>query len=290
MTTSISGGGAGRQGVGTQVIYDDGRVRVVSDEALPRATAVALAHKVERFYDWDARQEHWKNPRPLAAPLTVAAVSREQFTAVTGDPTGSVGGFTTGPNLFVVPADSLARRSADDDVVVAHELAHVQDFREAGSRLNRVPIYLQEGKAYLLGDQGAMTGGVEPRNVEDVSRALSRITGEDAQSVMQGFRRAADEGIWGRDGFYGETIGALYVEFLRLHFQGGHADAIPRLADTITAVGQGAGYESAFKQRFGASSKETEQAFVRWVQQTEGRPEARLGGTIYDPQRSRRAA
>lgn len=279
-----------RAGVEVHEVYSDGRVHIVSDTELSQADARALARKVEAFYDWDAQQQHWKDPAPLSAPLTVAALSRSVFSALVGDPTGSVGGFTTGPGLFVMPSDSARRGGPDDDVVVAHELGHVQDFREGGARIKDVPIYLQEGKAYLLGDQAALAKGGHPRNVDDVSRALARVTADDAKKVMTGFRTSRDEATWGRYGFYGETIGALYVEYLRLHFKGGKPDAFSRVADVIAGVGHGEDYAQAFSERFGASPAEAEAGFVKWMRDTDGKPDLRLEDTLYDPASLSRAA
>ncbi len=272
-----------RLGARLHELYADDRVRVVTDADLTSKVGRDLARKVERFYDWDAKQQAWSDPRPLEAPLTVAALSQSTFAALTGDASGSIGGFTTGPTLFVVPEDAARRNGPEDDVVVAHELGHVQDFREAGAGLRQVPIYLQEGKEYLLGDAAAMQGKRFPKNVYDVASALGDITAEDAALVMSDFRESKDEMVWGQYGFYGETIGALYLEFLRLHFKGGKRDALKRVAEVTTRVGRGKPFEVAFGEQFGATPKQSEDAFVKWVKQTEGLPFERLAGTLYDP-------
>ncbi len=220
-------------------IFHDAQVRVFSDAGLTRAQGEALAHRVEAAYTFDKKLQHWDRPAALAKPITVAALSDEKFAQVTGDRSGRVAGITTGPDVFAMPARVATRRNADDDDTIAHELGHVQDLREGGSNISQVPIYLQEGKEYLLGDRYPASHGQATRSRASVANELARISGSDALWVLNRFRTVADEAHAGSRGFLGETVGALYVEFLRTRLKGGKPDAIARVADVISGVGRG---------------------------------------------------
>ncbi len=255
-------------GAAAYEIYEDAQVRVVSDRPVSAAKGKALATRVERAYAWDDRIEKWKSKAPLRPQITVEVLSTPAFQRFTGDRTGGIAGVTTGPNLFVMPARVL---DGADDNTLAHELAHIQDFREAGVRLDAVPIYLQEGKAYVLGDR---YGG----RSEGVVRTLSQLTAHDAKAVLAGFRTARDESGDPRFTYYGEVTGALFVEWLRTR---GKPDAVPRLAQAISDTGQGASFDAAFRKQFGVSLQSAEDGFIRYIAATEGKPRERLKGTIY---------
>jgi hypothetical protein len=193
-----------------------------------------------------------------------------------------VAGVTTGPNLFVVPDTVLGRKSALDDETIAHELGHVQDFRQGGNGLQQVPIYLQEGKEYCLGEKYPLAEHMANPHTQYVGNILGKITAQDAQKVMSSFRTPQDEAGSGNFGFIGETTGALFVEYLRTRLGGkGVPDALPRVANVISQVGSGNSYDAAFKSQFGLAPKEAEQSFVDYIGKTEGNPQARLSGTLF---------
>jgi hypothetical protein len=263
----------------TREVYRDSMVRIVSDEALSKADAKKLAANVEKAWAYDARNLKWDDPRPLQHPLTVAVLSPAAFTRFTGDSTGSIAGVTTGPDLFVVP-DRVARHPGADDLdTIAHELVHVQDFREAGRAADQVPTYLVEGKAYVLGDRYV---GRRTPHLANVAAVLGRLSKKDATVVLANFRHARDEGRSPRFVFYGEVTGALFVEFLRTRLNGhGKADALDRLSNATAQLAQGQSYGAAFKQEFGVTLPEAERQFLDYVGKTEGRPRERLSGTLY---------
>jgi hypothetical protein len=269
--------GAAGSAVGFE-IYEDAQVRVVSDKRVPRAEGRALASRISRAYKWDERKEKWRDPAPLRPQVTVEVLSTAAFNRFTGDSTGSIAGVTTGPNVFVMPERALHDVSSVDENTIAHELAHVQDLREAGRAIEKVPIYLQEGKAYVLGDQYPASLGLHDRHLAEVSRTLGQLTAHDAQTVLDHFRVASDEQRNPQFTYYGEITGALFVEWLRTRKT---RDAVPRLAQAIADTGQGASFESAFHAQFGISVAGAESAFVRFIAATEGDPRERLKGTIY---------
>jgi hypothetical protein len=269
-----------RQGISVNVpVYSDEHVRVLSDERLDPTAGAALARRIEAAYRYDERVQQWKDDRRLDAPLTVAVLSAEAFARFTGDRSGSIGGVTTGPDLFVVPDRVLNGKTAMDEQVIAHELSHIQDFRQGGAAVTKVPIYLQEGKAYLLGETYPRSEHLANPHIQYVGKALGQISGEDAANVMKHFRTGEDEARSGAFGFIGETAGALFIEFMRV--QMGEKHALQKVAEVVSDVGHGSTYEAAFQRQFETTPRKVEAAFVDFVTQTEGDPRERLKGTLF---------
>jgi hypothetical protein len=216
--------------------------------------------------------------------VEVQVLSKKGFDAIFGGDAGGTAGVTLGPDLMAVPDTVATKSTPDDDDTLAHEVVHIQDERIGGDRVDLVPTYLQEGKAYVLGDSYPISlheDGNDPA-LKSVAQQVGHVTAKQAQDVMDHYRDPEAEEDPNRDGFRDETTGALYVEYLRTRLNGtGVSDTIPRLAKVISGVGQGASYEDAFKKQFGVSVKDSEQGFVKYVKDTEGRPANRLEGTLW---------
>src|SRR6185295_7910291 len=137
---------------------------------------------------------------------------------------------------------------------------------------------------YVLGDSYpiALHEDANDPALRGVAQQVGNVTAAKAQDVIDHYRDPEAEEDPSRDGFVDETTGALYVEYLRTRLNGqGVSDTIPRLAKVISDVGKGASYEDAFKKQFGVSVKDSEQGFVKYVKDTEGRPADRLKGTLW---------
>lgn len=269
----------GAAGIGASGMYDafeDAQVRVESDQPVSRAQAKALAARIERAYASDSSLQRWEDHGPLRQQLTVAVLSPQHFADFTGDTTGAIAGVTTGPNTIVVPERVLRGTTLDDEDTLAHELAHVQDFREAGDGIASVPTYLEEGKAYVLGDAYAR----EPRHLADVARTMAALSADDVAYLLKNFRQASAERRPPQFVYAGEVMGALFVEYLATHVK---RDAVVRLCDAVEATGHGQRFTDAFKKSFGLSLPAVEQRFVDFVRETEGEPGRRLAGTLYAP-------
>ena len=256
--------------------FRDAQVRVVSDRPVSRAEAKALAARIERAWNSDTEVQRWDDQRPLQKQLTVAVLSARAFAHFTGDDTGSIAGVTTGKDLFVVPDRVLRGTSADDEDTIAHELSHVQDFREAGDAMDSVPTYLEEGKASVLGD----AFGRDAKHLADTARTMASLSADDVAYLLRNFRHASAERRPPPFVYAGEVTGALFVEYLATHVR---RDAVVRLSDAVEAAGRGTRFTTAFQQAFGLSLTEAEQRFVAFVRDTEGEPNRRLAGTLYGP-------
>ena len=268
-------------------VYKDDFVRVVSDDrSMTKEQGQALAQKIEKAYDYDTKTEAWQNTAPLQGKqLEVEALTKAGFDKVLGGDSTGTAGVTMGPNLMAVPENLAQSTNPDDDDTIAHELNHVQDFREAGKGIDKIPVYEQEGKAYLMGDSYPIALGTAKNDpvLGDIGKYLTKLTGTQARDVMDHYRDGSAESDPSRDGFRDETTGALYVEFLKNHYNGGTKDVIPKLAQVTAEVGLGKSYDAAFKDVMGASSKSSEDAFVKWVSDTEGKPAERMKGTLWEP-------
>jgi hypothetical protein len=268
-------------------IYKDSFVTIKSDDPkMTQAQGKALAATIEDAYKFDTKTEAWQNQAPLnKGSLVVEALTKAGYDKVLGGDSTGVAGVTMGPNLMAVPENLASSTNPDDHDTIAHELNHVQDFREAGKNIDKIPVYEQEGKAYLMGDSYPIALGEDKKDpvLGDIGNFLTKLTSAQARDVMDNYRDGSAEGDSSRNGFRDETTGALYVEFLKLHYNGGSSDAIQKLAQVTSEVGSGKTYDAAFKDQFGTSSKASEDAFVKWVGDTEKDPSARMKGTLWEP-------
>ena len=272
--SGVRAGGGGESAM--YVDYQDTQLRVVSDHPLSSSDARSLAARIERAWAHDTKVQRWDDQRPLQKQLTVAVLSAQAFARFTGDDTGSVAGVTTGKDLLVVPNRVLHGTTPDDEDTIAHELSHVQDFREAGDAMDSVPTYLEEGKASVIGD----AWGRDPRHLADTARTMASLTAEDAAYLLKNFRSASAERRPPQFVYAGEVTGALFVEFLATHV---NRDAVVHLSDAVEAAGKGTRFTTAFAKAFGLSLTEAEQRFVAFIRDTEGEPSRRLAGTLYEP-------
>ena len=268
--------GAGSERSDMYEVFRDEQVSVVSDRPVPRAEAKALAARIEKAWKSDLHQHRWDDPSELRDTLTVAVLSPRAFADFTGDETGAIAGVTTGQDTIVLPARLLRGATPADLNTLAHELSHVQDFREAGDAMDSIPTYLEEGKATVLGD----AYGSEPEHLAQTARTLASLSGDDAAYLLRNFRHASAERRPPPFVYLGEVTGALFVEYLATHVK---RDAVVRLADAVEAAGNGTRFTDAFQVAFGLSLAETERRFVAFIRETEGQPARRLAGTLYAP-------
>ena len=271
----MSGVRAGWSGANAMYMdFQDAQLRVVSDHPLSPSDAKALAARIERAWAHDTTLQRWDDQRPLQKQLTVAVLSAADFARFTGDDTGAVAGVTTGKDLFVVPDRVVHGTTRDDEDTIAHELSHVQDFREAGDAMDSVPTYLEEGKASVIGD----AWGRDPNHLANTARTMASLTAEDAAYLLKNFRSASAESRPPQFVYAGEVTGALFVEFLATHV---NKDAVVHISDAVEAAVKGTRFTTAFAKSFGISLTEAEQRFVAFIRDTEGDPARRLAGTLY---------
>ena len=136
-----------------------------------------------------------------------------------------------------------------------------------------IPLFLKEGKAYVVG----LSYAKDAQRLKQVRDDLAQLTANDARWVVDQFRTDHPAGNPNAS-YWGELGGALFVEFLRAHVK---KDALVRLANAVEACGRGQTFTAAIKKEFGKSLPELENAFVDFVEKTEQAPRERFKGTIF---------
>jgi Hemopexin len=232
----------------------DGFISVLSDTDLGSSEAAQIARRIADAYSFDRQQDRWSNPQPLDSPITV------RIPAV--GPQGLIG-LATAPNRFLIQLDWV--RQPTSAATLAHELTHLQDYRELGR--SSLPHYWMEGRAdsnaFAYRDHLGL--GQNP----DWKRRLARWTSADARGVLEGTVTYAQHGN------ENEEVGTLWFEHLRRRFP----DAHPRSARMITAIAAGQTLEQAYQAAFGESLARGQAEFLAYLDRTQADPDARVAGT-----------
>jgi hypothetical protein len=269
---------------GQIVVYDFGKIEIATDERLTERQARRIARHALAAYE----QDYYESGRGRAgpgAPLTIGVFSDQTFAEFTGDRRGRVFGVQTDRNTIVM-RDDIVRGKPRDLAVLAHEVSHVQDERQAGGeRVYRIPSFLREGKAVVLGNRYVASRGLTNGEVQRTARELGGYTAEQASETFRAYRGDTRAENRSGNGKRHQQIGALYVEFLRTRLGGGHPDALASLSRIAREVGTKGklSFDAAFQKHFGVPPAEAEAAFVQFMSETQGNPAERLRGTIYEP-------
>ncbi len=254
-------------------IYADDQFTVLSDVTVSVAQATALAEAMKRAYQFDIKQNHWADTSALTKPIKVELLSDASFFKLTKAHASDTAGWTLDADTFLMPAADLNALTPDNLDTVAHELNHVQDYRIAGAKRKNIPVYMQEGKAYVLGD---MYGNAA--YLKDVASQVAALTWGQAQASLKDFITDKDENK--PTCAQGELVGAAFVEYLRLNVD---KDAIAKIATIVSDVGAGKSYASSFAAAFGEPLATAQKSFVDFMKANKPDSKARLAGTIWEP-------
>jgi hypothetical protein len=226
--------------------------------------ARSIAARADEAYRFDLQQHAWGTP------------PKGPFTVVISSHVGADDAVTVAPNRIQLSTTALHETPdhlGRTDHNLAHELTHMQFWRAGGDKgYDKFPLFLQEGWAVVVGDRFSSSKG-EPGFSRTHADDSTHITAEAAQQLLNRPSGAAAE-TW-----QGETTGALFVEFLRTRMN--QPDIVQKLAKVGVEVGQGAPFEAAFQRELGVNWKQTTGAFVSYLRETEGKPKARLAGTLW---------
>lgn len=262
-------------------VYRSKDLVISSDEKLTKKQIRRIAAEVRDAYHVDAfEQDAHRTPKK---PIVVGVFSDKTFSQIA--PPESFG-VTLDRNTIAL-SDTIARNGGNggDRAVLAHELSHLQDHRAAGKRYDRVPTYLEEGKAVVLGDVYDRRRGLKNPAIAESAKALGQYTADDARQVFENFAGNEAPELRRGNGARDERIGALFVEFLRTRLSAnghqGRSNAYAALDAAVRRVGKGQGFDQAFKKEFGVSLDDAKNQFLAFMKQTEGDPQARLAGTIW---------
>lgn len=254
-------------------VLDTPRITVLAETPLTANEARTLESRVTRAAAYGDSLQHWDDDAKWKEKINVTLLSDRCMSGLTGVPANEVPGMTTGPDDIFLRRSSLRGASSHDSEVLAHELVHIEDWRMAGRSEPEIPLYLKEGKAYVVG----LSYANEPTRKQEVRRDLTYLSASDARWVMNQFRDSHPSGNPNAS-YVGEITGALFVQWLEAHVQKG---ALTKLGNAVEASGNGQEFESAFKKQFGVSLAKCEADFVSFVARTERDPRARFAGTLF---------
>jgi hypothetical protein len=259
-------------------LCQDGFLQVVSPDAgdMTQDQCRAVTAKTLAAWRFAAGLNGWSSQADMEKhPLTERLISVARMK--TEHP--GVLGFSRGANLFVVSLAVLEDPFANG--TLAHELAHIQAYRAAGSRAapGLAPRYFIEGHGLSIGRSYRDHLGVLTREFDTHKAAqIAKVTAADAQTILTdntyGSRGSHESDVM-------ESMGIFFVEYLRVRYRGGLADVVPRMARVFEALGGGQSYTQAFQQQFGAPITQVVADVVGFVKRTESNPVERLRATRY---------
>jgi hypothetical protein len=259
-------------GVQLHSVYEDPEFIVFTDGELTEAQGRVLADRLRHAYAYGLKQEQWEDPETAQGQIRAFVLKPETFAATF--PPGA-GAATIDANTIVLPMRTTEAEVSPLDLdVLAHELVHIQDFRQAGlAPFMSLPTYFREGKAFVLGNDYSERFEENHDYMRSLAGGVVQLTDE---LITRGFAQVMPNMV-------NELGGALYMEYLRTRLNGtGIPDAWQRAAEVVNQIGEGVTFQAAFQDQFGTTPDAALNAFKEWVNATEGNPTERLRGTIYE--------
>ena len=240
---------------------DDGFLLILSDRELDAARCKAHVARVLKAFTFVTGKSAWKDPGLLTAqPLKFS---------VLGDPALRVLGYAAGPNVMVMKDAYM-----DDPLsegTLAHELVHIQDLRQL--RGKRLPSFMLEGRALTIGQAYRLNIGQKPGDYDrQMARSAATFTSAKAMTLLENYHG---------HGWDNQAIGTVVVEYMRVKWNGGIPDVIPRLSRMIERIAAGRDFDSAFQDEFKASADSFAEAFTAFLNTTQNNPQQRLQGTMW---------
>lgn len=240
---------------------DDGFLHILSDRDLDPARCKSHAARVMKAFVFVTERAGWKNRDLLTArPLRFS---------VLGDSALGILGYAQGPDLMVMKDAYM-----DDPLsegTLAHELTHIQDLRQLRGR--RLPSFMLEGRALTIGQAYRLHVGQKPGDYDrQMARSAATFTADQAMELLENYRG---------HGWNNQAIGTVVVEYMRVKWNGGIADINPRLSRMIERIAAGREFELAFEDEFKASADAFAEAFSGFLRATQGNPQQRLQGTMW---------
>jgi len=244
-----------------QYVTPDKFLEIWSDHKIDQARCKSICDRVMKAYQFNAKQESWKNPELLyKQPLKFRVV---------GSIKSKVLGYAQGPNLMVVGDEYL-----DDPLsegTLAHELTHIQDARQLNG--GKLPSFMLEGRALTNGHSYRMSIG-QAENSYDTKMANSamRFTTADADEILNEM-----SGV----GWNMQAMGTFLVEYMRTKWNGaGVADIHPKLSKMVERIATGVDGEVAFEKEFGMPFTALLESFKKYLNATSNSP-TRIQGMMW---------
>lgn len=239
----------------------DGFAHIYADHAVPDSRCGAIAARVVNAYAFAARQANWRDEHRLRTkPLQIRLLGGSMRTL----------GYAEGANLMVVRDEYLDNPLSEG--TLAHELTHIQDARQLRGR--RLPSFIAEGRALTIGHAYRMALGQERNNYDGrMAASAATFTANDAGKLLRDY----EGGGWDN-----QAIGTALVEYMRTKWNGGMRGVNTRLSRMAERMGDGDGFDSAFKKEFGIPFGDLRRSYMKHLDDTKNDAGARLDGTIWE--------
>ena len=252
---------------GERLIYNDGFVRVLSEDPLGKEECKTISGKIRAAWEFDLGVMRWSDHRKIDGPIELRVMSPERF-----EHRGSANckgvRFTMRTNLL---DDESGYRT------IAHELGHLQSYRALGKRAcaHEVPKYFLEGHGNELNRLYAEhLHIIDAKGNAQVAHKIMSLGAEEVRKIL------TDDAYSKTGDFTMECVGFYLVEYLQAPHHGkAIAEVVPRMARVFEAVGKGDAYDVAFRKAFGVSIDAVVGDVVALFERTAAHPEERLTGT-----------
>lgn len=185
---------------------------------------------------------------------------------------------TSGPHLTSM---KLGQENSLRMDLPAHEFVHIDQRQIMGDYFEALPESLAEGEAAYVGYKHAQAAGGSPSDYpQSVKTAyLGSMSSDEVMEQLETRR--------GEYGHMEEMAGALFVDFLDRRYGGDGSTAVKKLVQMQKQIGDGTPFQSAYSSVFKDSDgtpmsyDQDLDLFRIQMAQTEGRPEQRFNGTIF---------
>lgn len=282
--TVVAEDSAGRE------VLVDGYVHVAATASLSVDQARAIVARARPAYEFVAGEMRWTTD-VRKEPLTIKVIADEY-----AEKTNHSFGLTVNANLLLIHA-SWAMDAASAGTL-AHEFTHMQIRRILhGGRMVPLPSYLSDGfadqmsRSYYAKRLKADPSLTCDKTKQDVRclrmrervRDLAKLTRSDAQSVFGAVRSTPTEH---RGSLFAEIVGSFFFEYLHHRDGGGLPDIDARMGKVIEAEGEGASFDTAFKDNFKMTLPTAQGRFLEFLDETARQPKERFRATSYETELS----
>lgn len=201
-----------------------------------------------------------------------------------------LGALCTGKDEMLI---ATVKRSPNEmGGILARESTHAQHLRLGGL----LPVFLEEGTAHDVGNSYRLHLGLKDNadiaSLKQRANALAAITPADAKQALDHSTGSGADQSNKKLIQLNQEVGELFVEYLRNHLTGkGFPDTLERISMIVKQLPKEEkrsdakwvkDFDSSFKMAFGPSFAEAKAEFLKYIEQTNGKPKLRLDKTKYE--------
>lgn len=272
-----------------QVVFDDGELRIVSSLPITSEQTERLSKSYRDAYSFARRFCPLPAITPTA-PITLHILNAQELSAQLPNAFAAC----SGPDDIWMGPPALNPNEPRFQLALAHESTHLLHKR-AGARL---PSFLEEGVAKTIGHRYLlMLNEPTPESrlwLKQSYKLAAMVNSEFAQQTITQVRLDKSVANHALD----ENTGQLYVEFLQNKVNGkGLQNVIMRINGMIAEMPRNLrkgtpqwtlAYQKAFRHHMGLTVADANNQFLRYLDQTQNDPSARLEQTIWEQNEHKR--